>query len=263
MISIRTSKSILQCLLAGGALCVAFSLPAAAQVKSTETVEHGTAAREVKVERGEIVYVSGNDLVVKMEDGSLRNFFNVPETTTISVEGKQLNVHQLKPGMKVERQTITTTTPRMITKVETVTGKVWHVTPPNSVTLTLEDGKNQTFKIPKGQKFTINGEEMDAFGLKKGMVVSAQRITEVPETVVTQEVKRTGAMPPPPLAPKADVPILIASAPEASAPVEEAKAEPAPTKLPKTASELPLIGLLGALLCGISLTALAIRKLAA
>jgi RNase P/RNase MRP subunit p29 len=263
MISIRTSKSILQCLLAGGALCVAFSLPAAAQVKSTETVAHGTAAKEVKVERGEIVYVSGNDLVVKMEDGSLRNFFNVPETTTISVEGKQLNVHQLKPGMKVERQTITTTTPRMITKVETVTGKVWHVTPPNSVTLTLEDGTNQAFKIPKGQKFTINGEEMDAFGLKKGMVVSAQRITEVPETVVTQEVKRTGAMPPPPLAPKADLPILIASAPEASAPVEEAKAEPAPTKLPKTASELPLIGLLGALLCGISLTVLAIRKLAA
>jgi RNase P/RNase MRP subunit p29 len=263
MISIRYSKSILQCLLAGGALCVAFSLPAAAQVKSTETVEHGTAAKEVKVERGEIVYVSGNDLVVKMEDGSLRNFFNVPESTTISVEGKQLNVHQLKPGMKVERQTITTTTPRMITKVETVTGKVWHVSPPNSVTLTLEDGKNQTFKIPKGQKFTINGEEMDAFGLKKGMVVSAQRITEVPETVVTQEVRRSGTMPPPPQAPKSDVPILIATAPAAAAPAEEAKAEPAPARLPKTASELPLIGLLGALLCGISLTALAIRKLAA
>jgi len=263
MNSIRSSKSILQCLLAGGALCLAFSLPAAAQVKSTETVEHGTAAKEVKVERGEIVYVSGNDLVVKMEDGSLRNFFNVPDSTTISVEGKQLNVHQLKPGMKVERQTITTSTPRMITKVETVTGKVWHVSPPNSVTLTLEDGTNQTFKIPKGQKFTINGDEKDAFGLKKGMVVSAQRITEVPETVVTEVVKRTGTMPPPPSAPRPDVPILIATAPAAPAAVEEAKAEPAPATLPKTASELPLVGLLGALFCGISLAALAIRKLAA
>ena len=39
MISIGSSKKILQCLLAGGALCVAFSLPAAAQVKSTETGE--------------------------------------------------------------------------------------------------------------------------------------------------------------------------------------------------------------------------------
>jgi len=260
MISIRSSKTVLQCLLAGGAVCVAFSLPAAAQVKSTETVEHGSPNKQVMVERGEIVYVSGNDLVVKMEDGSLRNFFNVPDSTTITVDGRQLNVHQLKPGMKVERQTVTTSTPRTITKVETVTGKVWQVTPPRSVILTLEDGTNQAFKIPKGQKFTIDGQETDAFGLKKGMTVSAQRITEVPETVVTQEVKRTGTMPPPPPAPKQDVPVLIVMAP-AEAPVQIAAAEPAPTKLPKTASELPLLGLLGMLFCGLSLASMVIRKI--
>jgi hypothetical protein len=258
-----TSKTIMRGLLVGGALCVSFSLPAAGQVKSTETVEHGTATHQVTIERGEIVYVSGNDVVVKMEDGSLRDFNNVPDSATVNVGGQQLNVHQLKPGMKVERQTITTTTPRVITKVETVTGKVWHVTPPNSVVLTLEDGTNQSFKIPNGQKFTINGQETDAFGLKKGMMVSAQRVTEVPETVVTQQVKRTGTMPPPPPAPKQDVPVLIVMAPPTPAPVAEAKPEPAPTTLPKTASNLPLIGLLGALFCGIALTALAIRKLAA
>jgi RNase P/RNase MRP subunit p29 len=241
---------------------MAFSSPAAAQVQSTEQVEHGTATHNVKVERGEIVYVSGNDVVVKMEDGSLRHFNNVPDTTTVTVDGKQLNVHQLKPGMKVEKQTITTTTPRVITKVETVTGKVWYVQPPNTVTLTLENGKNQTFKIPKDQKFTINGQETDAWGLKKGMVVSAQRVTEIPETVVTEQVKRTGSMPPPPPAPKQDVPILIVMTPSAPATTEVAQAEPAPTKLPKTASELPLVGLLGAVLCGISLAIAAIRKLA-
>ena len=69
-------------------------------------------------------------------------------------------------------------------------------------------------------------------------------------------------MPPPPPAPKADVPLLIVAAPPAPAPVEEAKAEPTPSTLPKTASELPLIGLLGALFCGISLMITAIRKLA-
>jgi len=261
MISIGSSKAILQCLLAGGVLCVA-SLPTTAQVKSTETVEHGNATKQVKIERGEIVYVSGNDVVVKMEDGSLRDFFNVPDSATITVDGRVLNVHQLKPGMKVEKQTIVTTTPRTITKVETVTGKVWHVAPPNSVILTLEDGTNQSFKIPNGQKFTINGTETDAFGLKKGMVVSAQRITEVPETVVTHEIKRTGKMPPPPLPPKQDVPVLIVVAP-AAAPVETASAEPAPTTLPKTASEFPLLGLLGMFLCGISLTSIAVRKLVA
>ncbi|HET6931259.1 MAG TPA: hypothetical protein VFI45_13125 [Candidatus Acidoferrum sp.] len=234
-------------------------------MKSTETVEHGAPAKEVNVERGEVVYVSGNDVVIKMEDGSLRDFFDVPDSTTITVDGRQLNVHQLKPGMKVEKQTVTTSTPRVITKVETVTGKVWQVSPPSSVILTLEDGTNQTFKIPKGQKFTIDGQETDAFGLKKGMNVSAQRITEVPETVVTQEVRRTGTMPPAPPAPKQDVPVLIVTAP-AQAPVQTAAAqpapaEPAPAKLPKTASLLPLLGLLGMLFCGLSLASMAIRKI--
>jgi hypothetical protein len=263
MVSTRFSKTIMRGLLAGGAVCIAFSSPAASQVQTKEQVEHGAPTHDVTIERGEIVYVSGNDVVVKMEDGTLRDFNNVPDSVTVTVDGKQLNVHQIKPGMKVEKQTITTTTPRVITKVETVTGKVWHVSPPNTVTLTMENGKNQTFKIPKDQKFNINGQETDAWGLRKGMTVSAQRVTEIPETVVTQQVKRTGTMPPPPPAPKQDVPILIVMVPEAPATTEVAQAEPAPTKLPKTASELPLVGLLGAALCGISLALTGLRKLAA
>ena len=148
MIEFRHSRIATRGLLVGGALCIAFSSPAVAQVQTQTDVTHGQATHEVKIERGEIVYVSGNDVVIKMEDGSLRHFNNVPDSVTVTVDGKQLNVHQLKPGMKVERQTITTTTPRVITKVETVTGKVWHVNPPNSVVLTLEDGTNQSFKIP-------------------------------------------------------------------------------------------------------------------
>lgn len=255
-------STIIRGLLVGGAFCFTLSSPAAAQVQSTETVEHGTPTHQVKVERGEIVYVSGNDVVVKTEDGELRHFNNVPDSVTVTVDGQQLNVHQLKPGMKVEKQTITTTTPRVVTKVETVTGKVWQVSPPNSVILTLDDGTNQRFKIPNGQKFNINGQETDAFGLKKGMVVSAQRVTEIPETVVTEQVKRTGSMPPPPPAPKQDVPILVVMAAPAPAATQQAPAE-APAKLPKTASELPLFGLIGTMLCAISLTATAIRKLIA
>jgi len=124
----------------------------------------------------------------------------------------------------------------------------------------MENGKNQEFKIPKGQKFTVNGQETDAFGLKKGMKVDAQQVIEQPATVVAQEVKRTGVIPPPPPAPKPDVPILVlVLAAPAPAPVETAAAEPAPTTLPKTASELPLIGLLGMLFCGLSLATMALR----
>ena len=222
-----------------------------AQVKTQTEVEHGPAAHAVKVERGEVVYLSGNDLVLKMEDGEIRHFPNVPDSTRITVDGKELSVHDLKPGMKLQRTTVTSTTPRMITTVKTVTGKVWHVTPPRSVILTLEDGTNQAFKIPTGQKFTIDGQETDAFGLKKGMNVSATAVTEVPETVVSQQVRRTGAMPPPPEPPKADVPILIVIAMPAPPPGKSAAApaEVAPKKLPQTGSSLPLVGLLGILFC--------------
>lgn len=263
MISKQFSKRIARGLLAVGALSIALTLTASGQVQtSTSTAPAGAPTKSIQVERGEIVYVSGNSVVVKMEDGTLRHFDNVPESTTVTVDGKQLNVHQLQPGMKVERQVITTTTPRMITTIKTVTGTVWQVNPPSMVILTLEDGKNQQFKIPNGQKFTINGQEMDAFGLKKGMKVDAQKVVEQPETVITQQIKRTGVMPPPPPAPKPDVPMLVASEPATPAPVETAAAaapEPAPTRLPKTASELPLIGMLGLLFCGISLTLSAIR----
>jgi hypothetical protein len=260
--AIRFSSTIIRGLLVGGAFCFTLSSPAASQVQSTQTVEHGAATQKVKIERAEVVYVSGNDMMLKMEDGSLEAFNNVPDSRTVHVNGKELNIHQIQPGMTIEKQIITTTTPRLVTTVETVTGKVFHVTPPTSVILTLENGENQKFKIPNGQKFNINGKETDAFGLKKGMVVSVQRVTEVPETIVSEEIRHTGKLPPPPPAPTADVPVLVAAAPPAPAAAETAAVEPA-AKLPKTASELPLLGLIGTLFCGVSLTLMGIRKMAA
>jgi hypothetical protein len=98
---------------------------------------------------------------------------------------------------------------------------------------------------------------LDAWGLKKGMTISATKIVEVPETVVTRQANNTGTMPvaaaavPPPQPPPADVPILIA--------VLEVPS-PAPAQLPQTASPLPLIGLLGLLSLASSLALRTARK---
>jgi len=270
MILIRLSSTALLGILGGGALFSAFSLPSVAQVQTTKTEKHGEATREVTVERGEIVYVNGNTIVVRMESGSLREFDNIPATVTFMVDGKPVHITDARVGMKLEKQTVRITRPKVVTTVETVTGKVWHVSPPNHLILTLENGQNQKFTIPKGQKFTVDGVETDAFALKKGMTVSAQRITEVPETVIEHEVKLSGTAPPTPAAPTPGVPILIVTA-QPTPPVEVAEAtdtkspatdEPAPKKLPATASELPLIGVMGVLFCGLSLTATTIRKIA-
>ena len=90
-------------LLATGAIGI-FALVVGAQVQTESTSKTGQATREVKVERGEVVYVTGNDLVVKMEDGQIRHIANVPESARVTVEGKELGIHDLKRGMK-RRQT--------------------------------------------------------------------------------------------------------------------------------------------------------------
>jgi hypothetical protein len=222
---------------------LAFTVGLSAQVQTQTSTAKGAHTQEVSVEHGEVVYVTGNDLVVKMEDGTIRHVANVPESARVTVDGQQLGIHDLKPGMKLQRTITVTKTPTVVTTVKTVTGKVWHVTPPNSVVLTLEDGTNQQFKIPKDQKFNVDGQMTDAWGLKKGMKISATKIVEEPVDVYDRHTKLSGTMPPPPPAPPADAPILVAEATPPPAPA----AAPAPAELPKTGSILPLIGLLGGL----------------
>src|ERR1700692_1071380 len=128
MISTQFSKKVMNGLLALGVLSIAFTLTASGQVQTkTDTTPTGAPTKSIKVERGTVVYVSGNSCVIKAEDGTLRHFDNVPESVTVTVHGKQLNIHQIQPGMVIERQTSTTTVPRTITTVQTVTGTIWRI----------------------------------------------------------------------------------------------------------------------------------------
>jgi len=243
--------------LAAGIVCLAFGLSMSAQVQTKTTTASDTPTVDNHVESGEVITVSGNDLVVKMSDGTIRHVANVPESARVTVDGQELGIHDLKPGMKLQRTITTTTTPKTITTVQSVTGKVWFINPPTTVILTMANGKNQQFKIPNNQKFNVDGQMVDAWGLKKGMKVSATKVVEVPVTVVAQRSSVTGEMPPPPPPPPADVPILVVEE-EVVAPVEVAQA--APAELPHTGSQLPLIGLLGLLALASSLGLRAARK---
>jgi LPXTG-motif cell wall-anchored protein len=236
--------------LAMGLLCFLLSAVMMAQVTTENTTTQGQPTLQTTVERGEVVYVSGNDLVVKMDDGQIRNFSDIPESARVTVGGQQLSIHDLKPGMKLERTITTTTTPQTVTTVQTVTGRVWQVRPPLWVTLTLDDGTHQQFKIPEGQKFMVNGQETDAFGLKKGMEISATKIVTAPENVISHQRTVTGEMPPPPPTAAIQGPLLIVieKQPAVVAQAKPAEAQPQPKKLPQTASELPFIGLVGTLM---------------
>jgi len=243
--------------LAVGTVFLAFALSVSAQVQTETNTTSQTPTVTTKTVGGTIVYLSGNNMIVKMDDGTLKDFNNVSPTATAMVDGKEITIKDAKVGMHLTKTITTTTTPKIVTTTQSVTGTVWQVSPPNSVILTLEDGKNQQFKIPKGQQFNVDGQMVDAWGLKKGMKISATRVVEAPETVVTQQAKISGTMPPPPPPPPPDQPILVAVV--VPVPVAEPAPAAAPAALPKTGSPLPLIAMLGFLSLAASLGLRAIR----
>ena len=254
-----TAKEPSYRLVAAVIACLAFACVLVAQETSKTQESYGAATRTVEVRRGEVVYVSGNYLVVKMENGDIKSF-TVPDSARATVDGKELSVYQLKPGMKLERTIVTTSTPKMVTTVRSVQGKVFNVNAPSSVILTLADNTNKQYKVPKDQKFMIDGQEKTVFDLRKGMNVTATVVTQVPETVVAEQRRVTGSAPPPPETPAIAGALLIEEAPAppkqiasaARAPAPARAAEPAPKELPRTASPVHLMGLLGLLSVGLS-----------
>jgi len=248
----RLVRRVVGSLVSAVIVVLTLAIVVSAQVRTQETVQTGAATQSVTVERGEVVWVSGNDVMIKMESGEMRHFPNVPESARVTVGGRQLGVHDLQPGMKLERTTVTTTAPRTIRTVRTVNGTVWQAIPPTSVILTLEDRTNQRFAIPKDQKFMVDGKEVDAFSLRKGMKISATAVTTSVETATETQARLAGRMPPPPPVP-VNLPVMVVEAAPVPVPVAAAPEEPVlAAQLPKTGSPLPLVGLLGLLSCAAS-----------
>ena len=233
--------------------CALLLESAQAQDTSTSSTTAGQATMTTEVRSATIVYVSGNDVVAKLDDGTIKHFV-VPDSTTVNVDGKQLTVHDLQPGMTVTRTITTTTTPKTVQTVRTITGKVWYVNPPHNLILSFPDGSNKQYNVPDGTMFDINGQKQSIFNVRKGMQISATIVKDSPETVVSSTKTLTGdAPPPPPPATPPVVGVLLIEAPT-PAPKQVAQAE-----MPKTGSYLPLIGLLGLLSLGTSFGLRAVR----
>lgn len=227
---------------------------------TTSTATTGKVAKTTRVESGEILQVSGNELIIKMANGEIRHITVAPGATAM-VDGKKIGIKDAKPGMKLQRTITTSTIPQTVTTIRTIKGTVWNVMAPKSVILTLPDGTNKQYKVPKNQVFMIGGEKKTVFDLRKGMEVTATVLTETPLTEIAEAkggVSGTApavAPPPAPAPPPPDAVVLV----EEVAYVEEAPA-PSPAKLPKTGSEMPLVGLIGMLMLAGSASLNLLRK---
>jgi LPXTG-motif cell wall-anchored protein len=236
-----TTRSIL------GLLCVGLTilLAGAAAAQPTVTTE---------VRSGEVIWVSGNSLVVRGEAGNVKEF-NVPDDFRFDMDGKKLSVHELKPGMKITARITTTTTPINVTVTEIRQAEVVK-TLGSTIIVRGQDGQIRKFTADdlKNIKVTLtrDGKSVSAYDLREGDRVSATVTTQQPpEMMTSQQLEAVVQAPPAPKPAPAPKPV--------AAPVSAP--EPPPAQLPKTGSSLPLLGLAGLISVGFGVALTAIRKL--
>ena len=122
-----------------------------------------------------VVYVGGDDLVVKAADGKLLNF-TVPSGVKFASGGKQVSLSELKAGAKITAPIVTGFDPKIVSAVSVVKGKVYAITPPDGVTLLLSEGVKE-LAVPAGTTFMVDGKSMKVSELKPDMMVDATIVT--------------------------------------------------------------------------------------
>lgn len=231
-----------------------------AQDTTATSTRQGDSSYQTAVKNAEIVYVEGNNLVLKLDNGKVEHLI-VPFDEKFNIDGKEVTVSELQAGTKLTQTVTTTSTPHYVTTVRNLKGRVWHVNAPGSVIVTLPDNKNVLYKVPSHAKFTIGGKPKTIFDLKKGMTIDATIVTDEPKTVVEMSKSNVGQAPAPQLPPLLGVLLIQRAAPQIEEVATNVSADHADT-LPETASQLPLFGLLGLLSLASSLSLGAVRKFA-
>ena len=99
-------------------------LTAGALVCLTAGIAHAqTTSSATETKKFQVIAVDGSDLVVKLPEGTRE--LTVPDDFKFTVDGKQLSVHELKPGMAgtATITTRTTVTPVTVTEVKNGSGQ--------------------------------------------------------------------------------------------------------------------------------------------
>jgi hypothetical protein len=169
----RMSRLLGRCV-AGAFVFAAVAFGVCAQDTTTTTVRHGVKSYETEVKNAEVVYVEGNDLVLKLGSGKIEHL-SVPDSDKFTINGSEVTVNELTPGTKLTQTITTTTAPRYVTTVRTLKGTVWHVNAhSSSVILRLPNDTNHIYRIPSHAKVMVAGKQKTVFDLKTGMKLEAR-----------------------------------------------------------------------------------------
>jgi hypothetical protein len=231
-----------------------------------------TTATETK--KFEVIAVDGSQLVVKLPEGTRE--ITVPDDFRFTIDGRQMSVRELKPGMKGTANITTKTTVTPVTVTEVKNGTVVQASGASVIVRTDQGFKmfSQGDVDKRGVKIYRHGEPAAISDFHSGDKLTATIITAKPPRIVSQKdvnatLAREGGAPAGAAGdaaaarpPTAAAPERPAAAPATAAPPAAATGgSPAPAKkLPKTASSLPLLGLTGLMFLLAAATLTVIRR---
>ena len=223
-----------------------------------------TTGSTTETKKFQVISVDGNQLVVKLPEGTRE--LTVPDDFRFTVDGKSLSVHELKPGMAGTATVTTKTTVTPVTVTEVKNGTVMQ-NMGSSILVRTDQGMkmfSQGEMDKRGVKIMRDGKPVDISELRANDQLSATIITSKPPRVMTEkQVEATlakssgGGAASAGAAPARSTAAAPSAAPAAApAPTSTATSGAEPRKLPKTASQLPLLGLVGvaSLIAGLGLS---------
>jgi len=222
-------------------LSMAISPVVLAQAAGATSTESTVVTHQVK--SGEVESVAGNKIVVKEADGL--HEYTLPDGFVFQMNGQPVGVDQLKPGMRVDAVITDKVTTRNVEVTRVASATVMQVAPGGIVVKTAKgDLKSYDFKDAQGNDvyYVQDGKEISLRSVKKGDKLSGTFVTTLPSTQTKQRSV-----------------VAQATAPAEPAPAQVASA--APAHLPRTASPLPLLGLLALVSGGIAVALRAVRAL--
>jgi len=235
----RVMKSVVSTL---GVLCLTAGIAVA---------QTTTASSQMKT--FEVIGVDGNTLIVNLPEGTRE--INVPAGFMFTVNGQQLPVSQLKPGMKGTATITTKTTVTPVTVTEVKSGTVMQSSGNSIIVRTGDQVKmfTQGDIDKRGVKILRDGRPATISDFRQGDQLTATIVTSMPPHVMTEkEVQATLA--------KGGAPAASASSGTAGMKTQSSQSAAqtqsgAPSggarALPKTASSWPLLALVSVLLLAV------------
>jgi LPXTG-motif cell wall-anchored protein len=225
-------------------------------VLATAAFGQSTSTSTTEKRSFEILSVDGNKVVVRGKNG-IREVTVTPDFR-LNIDGKEIGVADLKPGMKGTALVTTTTTSTPIVVTEVRNAEVMVVSGTSIIVKNAQGYRQFTAQDVNDHNISImrDGAKVEMSQLRKGDKLSATIITRKPPHVMTsQEVHASIEAPP---AEPAPAPVAAAPAPAPAPAPEPAPAEHHAKKLPKTGSNLPLLAWFATLFIasGLSLTVL-------